>query len=65
MRERSVYRDLKWKPEEKRPLARPGRRRESNIKMDLQEMGCGFVDWFDLAQEWDMRRAIVNAVMNF
>jgi hypothetical protein len=44
-----IYRDLVEKPEGKRPLGRPRRRREDNIKMDLQEVGCGCMDWIDLA----------------
>jgi hypothetical protein len=47
-----------------RPLRRPRRRWEDNIKMDLQEVGCGGMDWIDLAQDKDRWRAIVNAVMN-
>ena len=62
---RGVYRVLVGKPEGKRPLGRPRRRWEDNIKMDLQEVECGGVDWIELAQERDRWRALVNAVMNF
>ena len=51
-------------PEGKRPLGRPRRRWEDNIKMDLQEVGCGDRDWIDLAQGRDRWWAVVNAVMN-
>ena len=47
------------------PLGRPRRRWEDNIKMDLQEVECGGIDWIDLAQDRDGWRALVNAVMNF
>jgi len=54
MREgRGVYRVLMGKPEGKRPLGRPRRRWEDNIKMDLQEVGCGGMDWIELAQDRD------------
>ena len=52
------------KPEGKRPLGRPRRRWEDNIKMDLQEVGCDGMDWIELAQDSDRWRAVVNAVMN-
>ena len=61
---RVVYRVLVRKPEGRRPLGRPRRRWEDNIKTDLREVGCGGVDWNDLAQETDRWRALVNAVMN-
>ena len=52
------------KPEGKKPLGRPRRRWEDNIKMDLQEVGCGCVDWLELAQDRDRWRALVNAFIN-
>jgi len=51
------------RPEGKRPLGRPRRRWEDNIKMDLQDVGCGGVDWIELAQDRDRWRALINAVM--
>jgi hypothetical protein len=56
---------LVGKPERKRPLGRPRRRREDNIKMDLQEVGGGCGDWIELAQDRDRCWALVSAVMNF
>jgi len=52
------------KPESKRPLGRPRRRWEDDIKMDLQEVGCVGMDWIELAQDKDRWRALVNAAMN-
>jgi len=60
---RGVYRILVRKPEGRRPLGRPRRRWEDNIKMDLREVGCGCVEWTELAQERDRWRALVSAVM--
>jgi hypothetical protein len=63
-RRRNAYRILMGKPEGKRPLGRPGRRRVDNIKMDLREIGWDGVDWIDIAQNWDQWRALVNTVLN-
>ena len=52
------------RPTGKKPLGRPKRRWEDNIKMGLQEVGCGCIDWIDLGQDRDRWRALVNAVMN-
>ena len=62
---RGIFGVLVEKPEGKRPLGRPRRRWEDNIKMDLQEVGCGGMDWMELSQDRDRWRALVNAVMNF
>jgi len=61
---RGVYRVLVGKLGEKRPLGIPWRRWEDNIRIGLQEVGCGDVDWIELAQDRDRWRALVNAVMN-
>jgi hypothetical protein len=62
--ERGMYRVLVVKPEVKRPLGRPRHRWEDNIKVDLQEVGCGDMDWIGPAQDRNRWRALVNAVMN-
>jgi hypothetical protein len=62
---RGLYGVLLGKPERKRPLGRPRRRWEDNIKVDLQEVGCEDMDWIDVAQNRDRWRALVNAVINF
>jgi hypothetical protein len=59
-----VYRVLVGKPEGKRPLGRPRGKWEDNIKMDLHEVGCGDMDWIELAQDRDSWRAHVTLVMN-
>jgi len=61
---KGVYRVLVGKPEGKRPLGRPRRRWDDNIKMDLREVGCGGMDWIELAQDRDRWRALVIAVKN-
>jgi len=61
---RGAYRVLMGKPEGKRQLERHRHRWEDNIKMDLQEVGCGGMDWIDMALDRDRWREIVNAVMN-
>jgi len=63
-REERYQQVLVGKYEGKRPLGRPRRRWEDNIKVDLQDVGCGSMDWIDLAQDRDRWRAIVNVVMN-
>jgi hypothetical protein len=60
---RCLYRVLLGKPEGKRPLGRLRHRWDDSIKMDLQEVGYGVMDWIELAQDRDGCRALVNAVM--
>ena len=61
--EREVYRVLVVKPEGRRPLGKPRRRWVDSIKMDLQDVGCGCMDWIGLAQDRDRWRTLVSAVM--
>jgi len=61
---RGEYRVLMWKLAGKRPLGRLSRRWQDNIKMDLQEVECGGMDWIELAEDSDRWRALVNAAMN-
>jgi hypothetical protein len=61
---RGVYRVLVRKPDRRRPLGRPRHRWVENIRMDLQEVGCGYMDWIGLAQDRDSWRTLVSAVMN-
>jgi hypothetical protein len=61
---RGTYMILVERPEGRRPLGRPRRRWEDNIKIDLQEVGCGSMDWIDVAQGRDRWLALVSAVMN-
>jgi hypothetical protein len=63
--DRGVHRVLVWKPEGKRPLKRPRRRWEDNIKMDIQEVGGGLGNWMELAQNRDRCRALVGKVRDF
>ena len=62
-KERGVYRVLVGKPEGRRPMGRP-RRRWVDVRMDLLEVGCGYIDWFGLAQDRERWRTLVSAVMN-
>ena len=62
--ERGVYRVLVGIPEGKRPPGRPRRRWMDNMRLDLQEVGCGYVDWIGLAHDRDRWRTLVSAVMN-
>ena len=59
-----AYRVLVGKPEGRRPLGRPRRRWVDNIRMDIQEVGCGYMDWIGLAQDRDSWRTLVSEVMN-
>jgi hypothetical protein len=60
---RNIYRILVGKPERKRPLGRPRRRWEDNIRMYLREIGWGCMDWTDVSQDRDQWRALVNTAM--
>jgi hypothetical protein len=62
--ERGVYKCLLGIPQGRRPLRRPRRRWVDNIRMDLQEVGCGYMDWIGLTQDGDSWRTLVSAVMN-
>ena len=62
--ERGLYRVLVGKPEGKRSLGRPRLRWVDNIRMDLLEVECGYMDWIGVAQDRDMWRTLVSAVMN-
>jgi hypothetical protein len=62
--EREVYRVLVGKPEGRRSMGRPRRRWVDNIRLDLQEVGCGYVGWIGLARDRDRWRTLVSAVMN-
>ena len=61
---RGKYRVLVRKTEGKRPLGRPSRRLNDNIKMDLQEVWCRGMEWIELAEDWDRWRALVNALLD-
>jgi hypothetical protein len=61
---RNAYRILVGKPEGKRPLGRPRRRWVYNIKIDLREIGWGYMDWIDLAQDRDQWKTLMNRIMN-
>ena len=62
--ERGVYRVLLGKLEGRRPLGRPRRRWVDNFRVDLQEVGCGYMDWIGLAQDRGRWRSLMSAVMN-
>ena len=61
---RVLYGVLVGNPERRRPLGRPRRRWKDNIELDLQEVGCGGMDWIEVAQDRNRWRALVNAVTN-
>jgi hypothetical protein len=61
---RGIYKVLVGKPEGKRPLGTPRHKWEDIIKKDLQEVGCGGMDWIELAQDRNRWRAFVTAAMN-
>ena len=61
---KAIYRVLVGKPEGRRPLGRLRHRWEDNIKMDLQEVGCGSIDWIDLTEDRDRWQALVKVVKN-
>ena len=63
--EKGVYRALVGKPEGKSPMGRPKLRCVGNIRMDFQEVGCGYMDWTGLVQDRDRCRTFVSAVMKF
>jgi hypothetical protein len=60
-----MYRILVLTTEGKKPLGRPKRRWEDNIKMDVQEVECGCMGWIELAQDRESWRVLVNVIMNF
>ena len=62
--EKGVYRVLVGKPERRRPMGRPRHRWVDNIRMDLQGVGCGYLNWIWLAQDRDRWQTLVSAVMN-
>jgi len=62
--ERGVYRVFLGKPEGRKPLGRPRRRWVDNIRVDLQEEGCGYMEWIGLSQDRDRWRTLMSAVMN-
>jgi hypothetical protein len=64
LEKRNAYRILVGKPQGKSPVGRPKRRWADNIKMDLREVGWDGMDWIDLTEDRDQRRALVNTVMN-
>ena len=59
-----IDRVLLGKPKRRRPLGRPRRRWVNNIRIDLREVGCGYMDWIELAHDRDRWRTLVSAVMN-